>query len=57
MRHINQFDKNTAAGGNLLTIKWYKLMSENMPEGPSELTTTVNVRFLFLSKITTLLRW
>jgi len=58
MRHINLFGKNTAAGGTLLTVKWYKLIFENMPEGPSDLMTTINMMFLFLSKITTLLlRW
>lgn len=59
MRHINQFGKNTAAGGALLTVKWYKFIFENMPERPSDLTTTINARFFFfLTKITTLLlRW
>jgi len=58
MRNINQFGKNTAAGGTLLTVKWYKFMFDNMPEEPSDLTTTINIMFLFLSKITTLLlRW
>ena len=58
MRHINQFGKNTAAGGTLLSVKWYMFVFENMPEGPSDLTTTINFRFLFLYKITTLLlRW
>jgi len=58
MRHINQFDKNTVAGGMLLTVKWYIFIFENMPEARSDLTTTINFRFLFLSKIITfLLRW
>jgi hypothetical protein len=53
MRYINQFGKNTAAGGTLLTVKWYMFIFENMPEGPLDVTTTISFRFLFLSKITT----
>jgi hypothetical protein len=50
MRHINQFGKNTAAGGTMPTIELYKFISENMPEGPTGVATAVNIRFLLVSK-------
>jgi hypothetical protein len=51
MGHINQFGKNTAASGTLLTVKWYMFIFENKPEGPSDLMTTLNFRFLFYLKL------